>query len=250
MDLPGHTNAMITAVLEANPNVVVVVQSGTPVAMPWADFAPSILHSWYGGNETGNAIADVLFGTVNPSGKLPLSFPHRIQDNPAFLNCRSDCGRTLYGEDVFVGYRYYEKCERKVRFPFGHGLSYTSFELSDLSVKESSDGETLLLSVSVKNTGPVEGAQVVQAYVAQSNPILTRPPKELKGYAKIRVSPGQAQIAHMSISKKYAASYWNETDDAWAMEADTYKILVGQSSADTPLIAEFTIQRRHTWRGL
>lgn len=250
MALPGNTDAMIAAVAEANANTVVVVQSGTPVAMPWVNTVSSIVHSWYGGNETGNAIADVIFGAVNPSGKLPLSFPHRVQDNPAFLNARSDSGRTLYGEDVFVGYRYYEKCERDVLFSFGHGLSYTSFRISDLVLIESADVETIELSVKVENTGSIAGAEVIQAYVAASKPVLTRPVKELKGYAKVEVAVGETSIARLSLSKKYATSYWSEAEDAWVMEADDYNILVGQSSTDTPLSAVFSIRHKRIWRGL
>jgi beta-glucosidase len=120
MDLPGHANALISAVLAANPSTVIVLQSGTPVTMPWASSAPTLLHAWYGGNETGNAIADILFGDVNPSAKLPLSFPKKLEDNPAFLNYRCEGGRTLYGEDVYVGYRWYDTLGLEQLFPFGY----------------------------------------------------------------------------------------------------------------------------------
>ena len=113
MDLPGHTNTLIDAVLDANPNAIVVIQSGTPVAMPWASKAKAVIRAWYGGNELGNAIADVVFGKVNPSGKLPMTFPKVVQDNPAFLNFNANDGRVLYGEDIFVGYRFYEKMEKE-----------------------------------------------------------------------------------------------------------------------------------------
>lgn len=163
MDLPPGIDELIAAVVAANPNTVVVNQSGTPVTMPWAGKVGAIVQAWYGGNETGNAIADVLFGDRNPSGKLSLSWPIKVQDNPAFLNYRTEGGRTIYGEDVYVGYRFYEFLGREVLFPFGHGLSYTSFEFSGLAVTEK-DGK-LDVSVKVKNTGKTAGAEVVQVYV-------------------------------------------------------------------------------------
>jgi beta-glucosidase len=119
MDLPGHSDTLINAVLDVNSNAIVVVQSGTPVTMPWASKAKAIIQAWYGGNELGNAIADVIFGKVNPSGKLPLTFPEQLRDNPTFLNFGADDARVLYGEDIFVGYRFYEKMEREPLFAFG-----------------------------------------------------------------------------------------------------------------------------------
>ena len=139
MDLPGHINELISAVAAANPNTAVVLQSGTPVTMPWIGEVKAVLQAWFGGNECGNAIADVLLGTKNPSGKLSLSIPVRCEDNPAFLTFRSERGRALYGEDVYVGYRFYEKVKRDVLFPFGHGLSYTGFEMKNLRVQKNEE---------------------------------------------------------------------------------------------------------------
>jgi beta-glucosidase len=131
MDLPGYTDNRISAVADANPNVVVVLQSGTPLRIPWAHKVSSFVQAWYGGNEAGNAIADALYGDINPSGKLPLLFPVQIEGHPAFLNYRSERGQ-VYGEDVYVGYRFYEKTRKKTLFPFGHGLSY---DLQNLSTR-------------------------------------------------------------------------------------------------------------------
>lgn len=257
MSLPGHTNALIAAVAAANPRgTAVVVQSGTPVDMTsWIDAVPALLHAWYGGNETGNAIADVLFGTdgANPSAKLPLSFPRRNEDNPAYLNFRSERGRALYGEDVYVGYRYYEKVGREVLFPFGHGLSYTVFEFGDESVHVSDDEGTGVVTVtaSVRNTGAVPGRQVVQVYVAPRTPSINRPPKELKGFAKTAVlQPGEAAQVRVELQKKYAAAFWDELRDAWAVEEGVYDVLVGDSSASTPLKGEFAVEKTFWWRGL
>lgn len=248
MDLPPGSDDLIKAVLAANPNTAVVIQSGTPVTMPWLKDAPAVLQAWYGGNETGNAIADVVLGKTNPSGKLPLSFPVRNEDNPAFLNYKSERNRVLYGEDVYVGYRFYEKTMKEVAFPFGHGLSYSSFELKDLSVRD--DDLDVLVSASVSNTGKVDGAQVVQVYISQKNPSINRPKKELKGFSKVFVKAGESQTARITIPKKYAASFWDEARDAWIMEKDVYEVLVGDSSASTPLKADFRVSETSWWRGL
>ena len=120
MDLPGETDRLISSILEVKPNAIIVIQSGTPVSMPWIDTAATVIEAWYGGNETGNGIADVLLGKVNPSGCLPLTFPKKLHDNPSFLNFRTEAGRVLYGEDIYVGYRYYETVHMTPLFPFGY----------------------------------------------------------------------------------------------------------------------------------
>ncbi|RZL13274.1 MAG: hypothetical protein EOO62_08625, partial [Hymenobacter sp.] len=157
----------------------------TPVTMPWINKANTVLHAWYGGNETGNGIADVLYGNTNPSAKLPLTIPKRVNDNPAFLNYYSEAGRTLYGEDVYVGYRWYDKVEIDPLFAFGHGLSYTTFELKDLHLAKADSQATV--NVTVSNTGSRAGAEVVQVYVvpppsSQTTSKTRRPIKELKGF--------------------------------------------------------------------
>jgi beta-glucosidase len=248
MNLPGYTDDLISAVTDANPNVVVVLQSGTPVRMPWAHKVSSIIQAWYGGNETGNAIADALYGDINPSGKLPLSFPIQIEDNPAFLNYRSERGRVLYGEDVYVGYRFYEKIRRETLFPFGHGLSYTTFKISQLELVN--DGENLNISVLVENTGKVDGAEVVQVYGTQRSPSVKRPAKELKGFAKAHIRAGESKQVTVSIQRKYFTSFWDEERDMWISEKDTYDVLVGCSSADTPLKTNFEIVETQWWAGL
>ncbi|KIW55728.1 hypothetical protein, variant [Exophiala xenobiotica] len=248
MDLPPGSDDLIKAVLAANPNTAIVIQSGTPVAMPWLKEAPALLQAWYGGNETGNAIADVVFGKTNPSGKLPLSFPVRNEDNPAFLNYKSERNRAIYGEDVYVGYRFYEKTKKEVAFPFGHGLSYTTFYIKDLSIED--DEANIVITASVTNTGNVDGAQVVQAYVSQQNPSVNRPPKELKGFAKVFVKAGAIEKVKILMSKKYAASFWDEARDSWTMEKGAYDVLVGDSSSSTPLQGQFKVRETRWWRGL
>lgn len=254
MKLPGRMDDLITAVAEANPRTVVVNQTGTPVEMPWLDKVAGLLQAWYGGNETGNAIADVLYGDINPSGRSSLSFPKRVEDNPAFYNYRSEGGRVLYGEDVYIGYRHYETVKRDVNFSFGYGLSYTTFELSNLKVEKSAGDDLsakLKITIKVKNTGKREGQDVVQVYVRQHSPSIRRPPRELKGFAKVAVKAGSYAYATVEVPLKYATSYWDEIRDAWIMEAGKFDIDVTDGTGMQKAMSE-TIEVRKTiwWNGL
>jgi len=239
-------------VAAANDKTVVVLQGGTPVSMPWVDDVSAILWAWYGGNETGNAIADVLFGDINPSGKLPLSFPKCIEDNPTFLNFRSERCRVLYGEDVFIGYRFYQALKRDVLFSFGHGLSYTSFAFYNLSVYHNETSENIEISVRVENTGIVAGAEVVQAYVSQRDPSIRRPKHELRGYTKVFLQPGESKVCSIEIEAKYATSFWDEERDAWIIEKDTYDVTVANTSSfnEESLSKSFEIKITKLWKGL
>lgn len=250
MDLPPGGDKLIEAIVKANSNTVVVVQAGTPVTMSWRHNTPAIVQAWYQGNETGNALADVIFGRINPSGKLPLSFPARNEDNPAFLNYRSERNRVLYGEDVYIGYRFYEKTKKEVAFPFGHGLSYTTFSLSNLKLDMQDNSDKISVSVNVSNTGNIGGSQVVQVYVAQEAPSINRPVKELKGFAKVHVEKNETKIAHITLSKKYATSFWDEARDSWISEKGRYAVLVGDSSSNITLESSFEVQKTAWWRGL
>lgn len=252
MDLPPGIDALIEAVVAANPRAVVVNQSGTPVAMPWAHKVGAVVQAWYGGNETGNAIADVLFGDVTPSGKLSLSWPARLQDNPAFLNFRTEGGRTIYGEDVYVGYRYYEFAGREALFPFGHGLSYTTFEFSAASVSEA-DGK-VRASVKVKNTGGVKGAEVVQAYVVPKQKAkVNRPVKELQGFAKVELDAGETREVAIEMETKYAASYFDEERGKWCVEAGEYEVVLSDSSEvkeGKAVRGSFSVSETFWWSGI
>ncbi|KAK6836762.1 beta-glucosidase I [Apiospora arundinis] len=249
---PPGVDDLIAAVAKANPNTAVVMQSGTPVEMPWISDVSSVIQAWYGGNETGNTIADILFGDVNPSGKLSLSFPVRVQDNPAYLNYRTEGGRVLYGEDIYVGYRYYEFAERPVLFPFGHGLSYTTFAFSDLSVADK-DGK-LSVSVAVKNTGERKGAEVAQVYVAPKQKAkVNRPVKEMKGFAKVELAPGESKTVTVNIDSRYAASYWDEDRDQWCVEKGEYEVIVSDSSEvreEKAVKGSFTVKETYWWSGV
>lgn len=246
--VPGWTDRLVAEVAKVNKNVVVVNQSGAPVAMPWIDDVAAVVQAWFGGNELGNAIADVLFGDVNPSGRLSLTFPERVEHNPAYLNFGSTNGRVLYGEDVFVGYKYYEKVGRTPLFPFGYGLSYTSFAVKDVKVAVKDD--TLTVSANVKNTGHLAGAEVLQVYIAPSNPRIVRPVKELRDFAKVDLAPGQTKKVSVSMLVRDVTSYWDSYKNKWLSEKDTYKVLVGVSSDNIVGEGEFTTKKDVTWLGL
>lgn len=251
MKLPGVLDQLIAEVAEANPNTAVVMQTGTPEEMPWLEKTPAVIQAWYGGNETGNCIADVLFGDYNPSGKLSLSFPKRLQDVPAFLNFKTEAGRTLYGEDIYVGYRYYEFADREVNFPFGHGLSYTTFSFSDLAVS-SSDGK-LKATLKITNTGSVKGAEVAQLYIQpKTKSKVNRPIKELRGFAKVELEAGESQTVEIVEEEKYAAAYFDEERAQWCVEKGEYEVVVSDSSkvSEKAVKGSFTVPESYWWSGL
>ncbi|KAI9643861.1 beta-glucosidase [Ciborinia camelliae] len=248
--LPLHMNKLISTLTPLNPNTVVIIQSGTPIALPFLSTTPALLQAWYGGNETGNAIADIIFGQTNPSAKLPLSFPKRVEDNPAFLSFRSERGRVIYGEDIYMGYRWYEALNLPVLFPFGHGLSYTQFSFSNLTVEKSE--KSIKVGVKVKNSGEVQGAEVVQVYVKQHNPSIRRPKKELKGFEKVFLEAGEEKTVQVIIDIKYAAAFWDEVRVAWIVEKDVYEVIVGNTSEEGKgeLKGRFVVEKTEWWNGL
>lgn len=255
MDLPPGSDDLISKVLDVNPNAVIVIQSGTPVTMPWAHKAKALLHAWFGGNECGNGIADVLYGAVNPSGKLPISFPVRLQDNPSYLNFRSERGRVLYGEDIYVGYRYYDKVNLPTLFPFGHGLSYTSFTRDNLTIATTpeklklEDGEPITATVTVTNTGNVAGAETVQLWVLPPPTEVNRPVRELKGFAKVRLEPGEHKKVEIVVEKKLATSWYDEKREAWASEKGEYEVQV-TGTGEGVLTSSFKVEKTRFWTGL
>ncbi|KAL3432126.1 glycoside hydrolase superfamily [Aspergillus tetrazonus] len=255
MDLPPGSDELISKILEVKPNAAIVIQSGTPVTMPWAPKAKALLQAWFGGNECGNGIADVLYGNVNPSGKLPLTFPVRLQDNPSYLNFRSERGRVLYGEDIYVGYRYYEKAQLPPLFPFGHGLSYTTFTREKLELNTSpekdklQDGEPITARVTVTNTGKVAGAETVQLWVVPPPTEVNRPVRELKGFAKVHLEPGESKDVEIVVEKKLATSWWDEKREAWASEKGVYGVQV-TGTGEGVLTAEFGVEKTRFWTGL
>ena len=233
MKLPGEQDELIRQVAAANPNTVVVLNVGSPVEMPWIEQVPAVLQLWYDSQEQGNALADVLFGDVNPSGKLPTTFPVRLQDNPAYVNYPGENGKVHYGERIFVGYRYYDKKEVAPLFPFGHGLSYTSFAYGGLhlSKKSITPNETLEVKLDVTNTGKVIGKETVQLYVRDIQSTFARPEKELKAFAKVELKPGQKKTVTFTLDRE-AFWYFSTAKNDWATEHGEFEILVGASSRD------------------
>jgi beta-glucosidase len=242
MKLPGAQNELIERVAKANKNTIVVLNVGSPVEMPWINKVPAVLQLWYNSQEQGNALADVLFGDVSPSGKLPTTFPVRLQDNPAYINYPGENGKVRYGEGIFVGYRYYDKKEIEPLFPFGHGLSYTTFQYSNLrlSAESLTPNELLKVRVDITNTGKVAGREVVQLYVGDVSSTVARPPKELKAFAKVELAPKQTKTITFTLDRE-AFWFFDVTRNTWATEPGDFEILVGSSSRDIRLTDSFAL---------
>ncbi len=242
MELPGKQNTLIERVAAANPHTIVVLNTGSPITMPWLSSVEAVVQAWYPGQECGNAIADVLFGETNPSGKLPQTFPLRLEDNPAYLNFPGENGRVYYGEGLFIGYRYYEKKEIAPLFPFGFGLSYTTFDYGTLrlSAQEIGPDDTLQVSVDVLNTGQRAGKEVIQVYLRDVKSRLQRPNKELKAFAKAQLEPGERRTVTLAIGRD-ALAYYDDLAHEWVAEAGEFEVLVGSSSQDIRAAAMFTL---------
>lgn len=236
--LPGDQDKLIREVAKANPNTVVVLINGTPVAMPWINDVKAVIEAYYPGQEGGNAIANVLFGKVNPSGKLPETFPIRLEDNPSFGNFPGEGDTVKYAEGIYVGYRYYDTKKIKPLFAFGHGLSYTAFKYSDLQLQVS--GDKLMVKCIITNTGKVGGAEVAQLYIHDDESSTDRPEKELKGFKKIFLIPGEQKSVTFEV-KKEDLSFYSEDKKRWIFEPGKFKILVGSASDDIRLQDTITI---------
>lgn len=234
LDLSPHQIALIHAVAAVQPNTVVVLNNGAPVAMSeWIDEVAAVLEAWMMGQAGGGAIADLLFGRTNPSGKLAETFPRILTDTPAYINWPGENSTVRYGEGVFVGYRYYDARQMPVLFPFGHGLSYTTFSYSNARVSSTTckDTDGLTVSVDVTNTGKMAGKEVVQLYVHDQKSSLLRPPKELKGFAKVELQPGETKAISIPLGFRSFA-YYNPRYKQWITEDGEFDVLIGSSSAD------------------
>ena len=234
MDLPGAQDELARAVLAANPNTVVVLNTGSPFALPWIDQAPAILQMWLPGEAGPDALAAVLFGAREPAGRLPVTFPKAFGDHPAHRP-NPDPVVCDYAEGLAIGYRYFDAAAERPLFPFGHGLAYTTFEIADLTLPhEARAGEPVALEVSVTNTGDRDGAEVVQVYVSQLAPRLARPPKELKAFAKVRLAPGETRRVTLTLEPRAFAPY-DPATKSWPVDPGDYDILVGRSAGDIRL---------------
>ena len=247
LNLPYGQDELIGELARVNRNLVAVIISGNAVAMPWVNEVPAIVEAWYGGTEAGNAIASVLAGEVNPSGKLPFTFPVRLEDNPAIaLDAYPGDGKQVeYKEGIFVGYRWNDRERIKPLFCFGHGLSYTTFEYGKVTAEGRQMGPdgTITVSVPVKNTGSRAGAEIVQLYVSDLKSSLPRPVKELKGFRKITLQPGQEQTVSFTIDRK-ALSFYDDTKQDWVAEPGAFEALVGASACDIRGKAAFELTAR------
>ncbi len=240
--LPECHNQLVEAVCAKHDRVTVVLSNGAPVEMPWVSKAPAILEAYLGGQAGGGAIADVLFGVVNPSGKLAETFPLRLEDTPCHAFFPGGPKTVEYRESLFVGYRFYETVEKPVLFPFGHGLSYTTFAYEDINTSqpEISDQDELIVKVKISNTGQVAGKEIIQLYISPQEPKAFRPKLELKGFEKVSLQPGEAGTISFSLGQR-AFSYYNTELGDWQVETGIYRILVGASSHQIHLTAEVKV---------
>lgn len=241
--IPPCQEKLVEEVVKVQKNTAVVVHCGGPIEMPWIKDVKAVLYAYLGGEAVGSATVDILYGRKNPSGKLAETFPLRLEDNPSYLYYFGEGDRTEYREGIFVGYRYYDKKNMPVLFPFGHGLSYTSFAYSDLKLDKTQmkDTDSLHVSVKVKNTGTLFGKEIVQLYVGDDESAVLRPVKELKGFEKVALAPGEEKTVEFTLDKRAFAYYNTELKD-WHVETGDFTVMVGRSSRDIQLSAKVRVE--------
>ena len=247
MQMPQCQITLIEEVAKVQPNTVVVLHNGTPVEMPWIDKVKAVVEVYLGGQAVGGATVNVLYGNTNPSGHLAETFPIRVQDTPCHLTYGGEHDKSVYSEGVFVGYRYYASKEMNVLFPFGHGLSYTTFSYSNLTVEKERirESETLRVSVDVTNTGNRFGKEVVQLYVAPKNSTVIRPVRELRAFEKTGIAPGETKtVTFLLDSRSYA--YWSTEIHDWHVESGEYEIQIGKNAQDIALSRTIYVKSEHT----
>jgi len=243
MRMPDCQNSLIEAVAAVQPNVVVVLHNGAPVEMPWIGKVKAVLEAYLGGQAVGGAVMNVLYGNTNPSGHLAETFPLRLQDTPCYLNYGGEHDRSVYSEGVFVGYRYYASKEMEVLFPFGHGLSYTTFSYSNLTVDRDHirESEPLKVSVDVTNTGKRTGKEVVQLYVAPKGTTVIRPVRELRAFEKTELAPGETKTVQFCLDRR-AFAYWSTEIHDWHVESGEYELQVGKNAQEILLFAAVSVE--------
>ena len=242
MRMPENQNELIRAVAKVNPNVVVLLYNGSPVEMPWIDCAKGLIEGYLAGQNVGEANRAVLYGEVNPSGRLPETLPLRLEDTPCYLTYGGEGNRAEYTEGLFVGYRWYTSKKQPVLFPFGYGLSYTKFAYSNLRLSRDAmkDTDILTVQVDVTNTGKVAGKEVVQLYVAPPKTDVIRPVRELKGFEKVELAPGETGTVEFTLDKRSFA-YWNTRIHDWFVEDGAYDILICRNAEEAVLCASVTV---------
>ncbi|MCM3160786.1 glycoside hydrolase family 3 C-terminal domain-containing protein [Metabacillus litoralis] len=243
LHIPPNQIELIDSIASVQQNIVVVLSNGSAIEMPWLNKVKGILEGYLGGQAVGGAIADLLFGVKNPSGKLAETFPEKLKDTPSYLYFPGEGDRVEYHEGIFTGYRYYDAKDVSPLFPFGYGLSYTSFEYSQLTIdhRQATDQDVIKVSVAVKNTGDQFGKEIVQLYVRDIDSSVTRPEKELKGFEKVALQPGEKKVVTFHLNKRSFA-YYNTELANWHVETGEFEILVGKSSKDIVLKETLTIQ--------
>ncbi len=243
MRMPACQVELITRVAAANPNTVVVLYNGSPVEMPWIGCVKGVIEGYLGGQGVGGATKMVLYGEVNPCGRLPESFPCKLEDNPSYLTYGGEGDTAVYSEGVFVGYRYYDRKKMDVLYPFGYGLSYTDFAYSNLTVSAGSirDTEQLTVSVDVTNTGASPGKEVVQLYIGDKVSTVFRPVRELKGFEKVFLAPGETKTVTFTLGKR-AFAYWNVQLHDWHVESGEFAIEICRSSRDVALCCTVNVE--------
>jgi beta-glucosidase len=247
MDLPAGQDELIEAVEKANPHTIVVLNTGDPVTMTkWIDKTPALLDMWYGGQEGGHALASILFGDANPSGKLPVSFPKRWEDSPAYGHYPGENLKVDYAEGIYVGYRYFDTKNVEPQFPFGFGLSYTKFDYSNLRIAHAMANDTTpavpvtTVMVDIRNSGSRAGAEIAQLYIHDGHSRIDRPIHELKRFQRVELAPGETTTV-VFVLDRAAFSYWSPDKKDWVAEPGKFEVQVGASSRDIRLRAPLTL---------
>ena len=239
LNIPENQNKLINEVCRVNKNVIIVLQNGSPIQMPWINKVKAVVTGYLGGEASGLSMYNCLVGNINPSGKLAESYPMKLEDTPCYKNFPGSEVSCEYKESIYVGYRYYDKIKKEVLFPFGFGLSYTEFKYSKLKIEQIKD--TLKVSFKIKNIGRVKGKEIAQVYVSQKGPIIFKPEKELKGFEKIELEPGEEQEVVIKLDRS-SFEYYNVKEKKWSVENGKYYILVGKSSRNIVLKEEIKIK--------
>ena len=245
--MPDCQNRLIEEIAKVQPNIVVVLHNGAPVEMPWIHKVKAVVEAYLGGQAVGSAVANVLYGKINPSGRLPETFPLRLQDTPCYLTYGGERDRVEYREGVFVGYRYYTSKEMPVLFPFGYGLSYTTFEYSNLTVEKDciKESEGVKVTVDVTNRGNCAGKEVVQLYVGKKQGSVIRPVRELRAFDKISLEPGETKTVTFTLNSR-AFAYWEMEMHDWFVESGIYEIQIGKSASEIVLSKEIQVESEKT----
>lgn len=251
LDLPDNQLKLIDEVVRKQANTIIVLCNGAPVAMPFLGKVKGILEAYLGGEGVGEAIAEILYGKVNPCGKLAETFPQFLENNPSYTDFPGDNGTVNYTEGIYVGYRWYEKHKIAPLFPFGFGLSYTTFRYDgiELSKTDANETEEIKAAVTLTNTGSVDGKEIVQLYVRENSPTVSRPEKELKGFKKVFIKAGATEKVTFTLSRRDFA-YWDDQNHDWKVGEGKFTVLVGGSSDNCPLSAEITVRAEQTFEPL